>query len=486
MKLRYILSVTAIVAFTQNTFAQYSQDAIRFSTGSPGSTSRIKAVGNAGTALGGDLSNLTGNPAGLGFFTRSELSITPELDGAKTNSTYFGQANTDSKNTFNLAHAGVVIYNPLTKTRGADKNKGWLSVNYGVGFARTNDLYSNFRYSGNNNRNSITNYFADQANQFGDSQGSLGGMAADQNLISLYQGKFASYALQGVGQEYYAERQGGQSAVDFSLGANYSNKLYLGLALSFTDLRYNAYNTFYEDGTLTVQQGVNQPYTAAYSQAQVTRGTGFAARVGAIYKPVEALRLGLTVSSPTFYNIDDTFSEGLSSSINKGTTLRDGSGDYSLNYNLRTPWKVAGGAAVFIKNIGFITGDVEYLDYSTAHLSSNDSYNADYRDNPDIKSLYRSAVNARIGAEIKATSFLAIRGGYGIMGSPNNDKSIASDIKTVSGGLGFRFGSYYVDATYTHSSGNRTIYAYDLGASSPAAYLRNYNNNGYLTLGYRF
>jgi hypothetical protein len=31
MKIKYILSVIAIVALTKNSFAQYSQDAIRFS-----------------------------------------------------------------------------------------------------------------------------------------------------------------------------------------------------------------------------------------------------------------------------------------------------------------------------------------------------------------------------------------------------------------------------------------------------------------------
>ena len=68
MKIKYILSAIAIVAFAQNTHAQYYQDALRFSTFQPGATSRIRAIGNASTAVGGDLSNIGNNPAGLGFF----------------------------------------------------------------------------------------------------------------------------------------------------------------------------------------------------------------------------------------------------------------------------------------------------------------------------------------------------------------------------------------------------------------------------------
>jgi hypothetical protein len=499
MKIKYILSVIAIVALTQNSFAQYSQDAIRFSQTTTGSTSRIKAVGNAGTAIGGDLSSVTGNPAGLGFFTRSEFSITPEFDGSKSKSTYFGNANSASSNRADLNHAALVIYNQLTKPAGADKNKGWLSVNYGLGFSRNNDFNQNIHYSGTNGANSINSYFASQANQFGIDEGSLAGWAYDHQLIdqyaltpttSEYRANNASINPSSpisTAQEAIINRSGSQSAVDFSVGANYSNKLYLGFGLSFTDIKYNSYNTFYEDGNVSVLEGgvpVNRGYSSAYSQNQATTGTGFSARVGVIYKPTEAVRLGATFTSPTFYNIDDVYNEGLSSKIGTNAANNNQSDDYQLNYNLRTPLKLAGGAAVFIKNFGFITGDVEYVDYSSAHLSSNDSYDADYRDNGDIKGLYKSAINAHIGAEARVTSFFLLRGGYGIQGDARKDNG--SDIKTASGGIGLRFGSYYVDATYAHSTGNQNVFPYDIGSTSPSAMLRNSNNNGYLTLGYRF
>lgn len=502
MKLKYILSVIAIVALTHNSFAQYSQDAIRFSQSTNGSTSRIKAVGNAGTAVGGDLSNISGNPAGLGFFTRSEFSVTPEYDNSKTTSNYLGQSSSATRNKVNLNNASLVLYNQLSKPRGADKNKGWLSVNYGVAFSRTSNFNQNIHYGGTNSANSINDYYASQANQFGlGPEGSLIDMANQQNLIDKYttgpnpsdfeyKSNIRNPGVpQDVAQEAFITRNGGLSAVDFSVGANYSNKLYLGLSLSFTDINYDSFSTFYEDGSLSRLEGTpgtpaTRNYTSAYSQNQVTRGTGFTAKLGVIYKPVEAVRLGATFTSPTFYNIDDTYNEGIATSINNEATTSQNSGNYSLNYNLRTPLKLAGGAAVFIKNFGFITGDVEYVDYSSTHLSSNPDYNADRIDNPDIKSLYKSAINAHVGAEARITSFFLLRGGYGIQGDARKDNG--SDIKTTSGGIGLRFGAYYVDATYAHSTGTQTIFPYDIGTGSPAAMLKNSNNNGYLTLGYRF
>jgi hypothetical protein len=489
MKIKYILSVIAIVAITKNSFAQYSQDVIRFSGGQTGSTARIKGIGNAGTAIGGDLSSISGNPAGLGFFTKSELSITPEFNGSKVKATYLGQTVTDSKNTGNVNYAAFAVYNQLSKPRGADKTKGWLSVNYGAAYNRTNDFYENIHYNGVNANNTINNYYADQANSFGVASGTLAGWAYGQNLIDLYgvtNPTYQSNAFGSTNQENFTSRTGGQSALDFSIGGNYSNKLYIGLGLSFTTLRYNSSSTFYEDGNVSVlETGVptNRAYSSAYSQDQITRGNGFAAKLGVIYKPVEAVRLGATFTSPTFYNVDDTYSEGLATNITNNASYTDGPQSYSLNYNFRTPLKLAGGAAVFIKQFGFISGDVEYIDYSSAHISSSADFNAT-NDNTTIKSLYKSAINARVGAEARISSGFLLRGGYGIQGDAR--KANGSDIKTASGGVGFRFGAYYVDATYTHVTGNQTVFPYDIGSLSPGALLNRSTDNGYLTLGYRF
>lgn len=490
MKIKYILSVVAIVAFTENSFAQYSQDAIRFSGGQTGSTARIKAVGNAGTAIGGDLSGVSGNPAGLGFFTRSELSITPEYNGSQINADYLGTRTYDERNSGNLNHAAFVIYQRLNRPRGADKTQGWLSINFGGGYSRTNNFYENITYGGNNSSNTINDYYAAQANSFGIAQGTLAGSAYDHNLIDNYgtvaNPDYQSNAFPGVNQLSSIQRSGGQSALDFALGANYSNKLYIGLGVSFTDIRYNSLSNFYEDGQVSVLEPtvpVTRDYSSNFTQEQITRGSGFGARLGLIYKPVEALRLAATFTSPTFYNIEDTYSEGLATDISNGSKFEDGPQTYGLTYNMRTPLKLAGGAAVFIKSFGFITGDVEYVDYGTAHISSNSDYNAN-DDNAAIRSLYQSTVNARIGAEARLSSFFLLRGGYGIQGSPR--KNFGSDIKTVSGGVGLRFGAYYLDGTYTHATGNQTVFPYEIGTGSPGALLNRTNNNAYLTLGYRF
>jgi hypothetical protein len=501
MKPKYLLTVAAIVAVTQASFAQYSQDALRFSTFQSGSTARIKGIGNAQTAIGGDLSSISGNPAGIGFFTHSEMSITPEFDGSKVKSTYYGQGNNASKSTLNLNNVAAVFYSQLNTPKGTDKTKGWLSLNFGIAYDRTNNYYENIRYGGANKTNSISDYYAQDANSTGLADGSLGSWGYNQNLVDNYSSTStplyksnvttpvggANINPNGVTQLSNAIRTGGQSELSLSMGANYSNQFYLGFSVGITNLRYNTTNTFTESGIASVITSVgppivvaNQNYTNVYNQDQETKGTGFNLKAGFIYKPTEAVRLGATVTSPTWYNIDDNYNENMSTKLNGGNYV-NGPANYPFSYRLQTPTRVAGGIAVFFQQFGFISGDVEYLDYSASHLSGDYSASAD---NNDIKTLYQSAVNAHVGAEARLASMLFLRGGYGVQG--NALKANSSEINTVSGGLGFRSGTYYIDATYSHINGSQTVFPYEIGTGSPAALLNKTNDNVYVTVGFRF
>ena len=53
-------------------------------------TARIQGIGGARTALGGDISAISGNPAGLGFYNSSEFSISPGFLYTSNTSNYLG------------------------------------------------------------------------------------------------------------------------------------------------------------------------------------------------------------------------------------------------------------------------------------------------------------------------------------------------------------------------------------------------------------
>ncbi|MGY0037592.1 hypothetical protein [Pedobacter sp. NJ-S-72] len=114
------LLVVAIVGTTGNIYAQngtYAGDALRFSRTDYGSSARFKGLGNAQISLGGDISSIGGNPAGLGMFTRSEFSITPEFNNVKSDASFLGQNSKDTKNRLNLNQAAMVWYNPVVRPK---------------------------------------------------------------------------------------------------------------------------------------------------------------------------------------------------------------------------------------------------------------------------------------------------------------------------------------------------------------------------------
>jgi len=74
--MRYIIAIVFSI-FSLGAAAQsgYFEDALRFSQSFPAGSARIMAIGGTQWSLGGDVSNIAGNPAGLGFFRKSEASI---------------------------------------------------------------------------------------------------------------------------------------------------------------------------------------------------------------------------------------------------------------------------------------------------------------------------------------------------------------------------------------------------------------------------
>ena len=145
-------------------------------------------------------------------------------------------------------------------------------------------------------------------------------------------------------------------------------------------------------------------------------GTGFNFKIGAIYKPVQTVRLGLAFHSPTFYEIDEESTLEMQSSEQQGAV---GAGTNYYNYEFNTPLKVvASGAIVFAKR-GLLSADVEYMDYGTQRFRRGGNGSDNFNDlNSVMSDVFGSAINLRLGAEFKLSNEFAIRGGYEMYGNP--------------------------------------------------------------------
>jgi len=496
MNFRVLLSLAAIVVATGQTYAQYSSDALRFSQTPFGSTARFKAIG-AQTGVGGDLSSVGGNPAGIGLFTRSEFSITPEFNSFISDAQYLGQRNLGRKDQMSLAHAAVVWNSTVTKPKGAPLDKGWISFNFGLGYNRTKGYGNTVNFSGTNSKNSVADYYSELAtDNYGAPStlpaGSLERMAYDNYLIGYDAAGyyFPETDVNNI-QTNNTDRTGSQSEINFTFGANYENKFYLGASVGLASINYQSFTNYKEEGYNVTERS---NYNLSFDQNQITKGSGIHVKLGTIFRPTPNVRLGATFQSPTWYTIDDSYGEKLDTryakNVNGATQYTNDEEIYDFSYRLRTPMKLSGGIGYFFENQGFISADVDFIDYSTINFlpsSGNAGGGVTDENNKAVLNDFKSTLNYRLGAEYKIESIM-LRAGYGVQGNPY--KNLADDalnINTFSGGLGYRIKNIYLDLTYQNIGSDSDVTPYTLNnGTGPIASLKNTRHNVFLTVGTRF
>lgn len=493
---KLILSLVATVATAGSLYAQYTPDALRFSQTNYGSSARFKSMGGAQIGVGGDMSSLGGNPAGLGLFTKSEFSLTPEFNMVKGKASFLGQTTSASKDRLNLNNIGAVFYSPTFKPKGQDPTKGVISAVFGVGYNRNNDFTANHTYQSSNVPNSVTDYFTEEANRFHSGAAldnyTIEKMALGQKMIDYNAAtdKFLSNVESISNQKQSEIRTGSTSELNVAGALNISNKFYIGASIAFVNVRYLNDRNVSESG---FNDTYSSKYDLSYNVSSEVKGSGINGRLGLIYRPETNLRLGVTFQTPTWLYFDDVESTNLNSKLYAGTMpglYSDPTATSSLTYQLRTPLKGSFGASYVIGNRALISADIDYIDYSTMHYSLDQDNNqgAIDRANQTIKANYKETVNYRIGAEYKLDNAFSLRAGYGNNGSAlKNDKDNYFASKIYTGGLGYRINNYYFDLAYQRVENNVDLSGYYLNnESEPVANIKVARNNVFLTFGVRF
>ncbi len=487
---RISLMILALTGLT-GIFAQNVDDALRYSQIFYGGTSRFMSMGGAFTALGGDLSSLTQNPAGIGVFRSSEISLSPQLMKINTDAGFNGMYS-DYIYNFNLSQAGFVS-NIISN----NQESGLIKLNFGYSFNKTNNLNQNIMIQGTSNNGSMADYWAETSGGilFNDLEGPAG-IAYDAWIIDTLTGSggrgygtvFSNYgdnppSVYGQNIRRLISYEGYTGEHALSIGGNYSNKIFFGATLGINKLKYSSHFEHLETMALDIPSRFeNFNYTDHYENT----GTGYSLKLGAIIRPVETVRIGLAFHSPTWYRINEYFYESISSNFTDGGQFDFENDPMRYSYALATPFRALAGVAVQIKKIAIISADYEFVDYSTARFSeTGDNY--DYSEkNSIIKNSLRSSSNIRLGGEVRLNK-LYLRTGYGYYGKafqPGEDNS-ELDYTSLSFGAGFREKNVYFDVAYTNYQYSQGYLLYDI--SNPAiADLSTSKNMFTVTLGFKF
>lgn len=443
--------------------AQYAEDALRFSQFYYQGTARSMATGNALGAMGADFSVLSTNPAGIGVYRSSEFNISPEIAIRNASSTYNGILADDRRSLLNLSNIGFVGSNKL-------RGSNWQFINIGFGMNRLNNFNTNTVVRGDNTKDSRLDVYLDEAFNILDDGGSIEDIASsdpfylapawDTYLLDTisddqYLYLFTPVPFGGVRQTEVINTRGSMNEWLFSIGGNYNDKLYIGATIGLPYLRYLRESYYTE---VDIQDTI--PYFDHWELKETlsTFGWGINIKFGIIVKPVEWLRIGGAFHSPTsFWSMTDKWNTHMTSDLEWTdgeieSTPNNGTYDYSLS----TPMRAIGNLGFVIGQMGFVSAEYEFADYTNAKLKAKGFSFPE--ENQHINEFFTATHNFRFGTEWRVQN-LSLRGGYAMYSSPYKSLSYGSR-KSFSGGIGYRIDGFAIDIAYVRSVKEADYYLY--------------------------
>lgn len=528
-------------------WAQSAVDAYSLSQTQPRGTARFMSMGGAFTALGGDLSTLNQNPAGIGVYRRSEIGATLDISPSKFTTQGMGADKISMSKTpvacNNFGYVGAV------RLPGALRNFNW-----GVSYARVASFDRAYQVYVPSANTSVTDYIAayTTANgaspadlDFGDNYNpyidlnSNGGyndwlsvLAYTSSMISptrdgyvgLYQNGTRGDAATTVREKGYVDEYN----IDF--GGNVNDVVYWGLGFGITDLsmtRSSYYSESMENALVPVgDRLVNGNAGINLDNYQHISGSGWNFKVGLIFRPINELRIGLAVHTPTWYSLSqsavaytdysyldpsepvqdyDPNVAGSYANPYQGSNQTD---DSYYNFKLNSPWRLMIGAAGVIADKAIVSLDYErqaFGDMKVKYQNYWGDYENDDYVNDDIKNYFKATDIIRLGVEYRLTNQFSVRAGYSYAtinvkdgaadgtdeiytAGTNPAYTFDDDCYSISAGLGYRYKAFSIDAAYVYRNRKGSYHAFtDFdGIKAPQTELHQTTNSIVLSVGFRF
>lgn len=478
MRKTALLILFALAAISAQ--AQTIYDAQRFSEREYEGTARSVAMGNAFTALGGDLGSIGINPAGSAVANYSQFTITPGLT-ISSNTTQGVSPYTDGylpyferqfKNTathFAIPNLGMT-FNWKTGRKSGLKN-----VTFGFVMNRVNSWNEDLYAAGRNATTSFMGAMAAEATW----NGMLG---SNLNMKDAYDydpwkyvvgyqsgmiSTFGGYDDQFVGaselifdnmgqteislggpldQSYGRQVRGAKNDYLINLGFNISDFLYLGANLGITSMNYSYEEYFKEVAVDPSDFGIefdngqkiyfdNMKYKYSYG----ANTSGVYGKFGFILTPGFGLRIGGAIQTPTATTVTEYgYMSGETAYTDNSFNAAAESPEGEDRYRFSEPWRANLGVAYTLGKFAVFSVDYEMCNYSNMKFKRSGFDDREYFIdlNEDINSVFGTSHMLRAGVEVKPVDRLALRAGYGITTSPEMLIDVPAS-QNIAFGLGF-------------------------------------------------
>ncbi|MDB2314833.1 outer membrane protein transport protein [Flavobacteriaceae bacterium] len=456
---KFIPHVLMIFLYTSASYAQSIDDILRYSRTELKGSARYVSLGGAFNALGGDFSAINDNPAAAAVFLNSEIGVTLNNLDNKVNANYMGNNNNVDSRSMDFDQFGMVFV--LNDTSTGDFPK----LTFAFNFQNTQIFNDKFNAIGTNSNKSLDDYFLFFADGVPFSQiktydneplpqsykylGENFGYGSQQAFLG-YQGYLISpeeyedsnslyYSNskpqgQAVDHDFFVTHSGKNSKNSISMATQYRQSLYLGFNVNFHNSRFKRI-----DNLLEYNYGSGSNFRSTeFENELLTTGEGFSFQLGAIYKPNNNIRLGLSYQSPVWYEMIDELRQFISSAKNSGLDTIDPQVTNIYEYKLSIPSRLSGGLAYVFGTKGLISFQYDRVNYqNTSFDIGNGDDNFIYQ-NKRIETTLKSAGTLRVGGEYRIDR-LSLRAGY--FNQENINKTALDLSKGTTFGLGYDFGA---------------------------------------------
>lgn len=453
------ITITFIIFLSVHTsFAQSIDDASLFTQTFYQGTAKGLGMGNALGAVGGDMTSLSINPAGMGIYRGDELALTVGLVNNIHNSTYYDESHSASKWRMSLPNLGYIHakersnYRPLRFTQ------------FGITFNRTND-YNMHTYANGLNPNSsrINDHFLSQIEGIQPDDLPNDAWSYWQTyLIDEHQNEgvysYTTRVPSKVWQNRTMDFKGRAEEWNFSGSANFAERLFVGACFNINHIKREGITTYEE----TRQQNTSSDFEKwNVSEDLSTDGWGFNGKLGLIFHANSWLRIGAAFHTPAYYSLNQSWQSITESMFTTNgfhsNTLQD-----NYEYVFIRPLKWVGSLAFVVGQNGIISLDAEYTNYGAAKFKTAAKDNYDYSGhNEAIKNTFGRTLNFRLGSEWRlSNSYLRLGAGY--YGSPFGFGEPGGSVKKASVGISLPAGNHIIfDFAYELSLGQQFIMPYD-------------------------
>ncbi len=470
----YILTSAFVLAASgagMETQAQNDADLLRFSMTNPIGTARFNAMGGAFGALGANFSTLSTNPAGIGLYTRHEISVTGGLFAYSSLGDYYGELSEMDNMRVTFPQGGGIfeVY------RNKNNEGGLRRLQFGFGANRIKDFNSCSYARGINPQSSYMEYVAAVSDgyDFGGNDQNLahvGTLAYQTGLMDFADTvgfDYVTFLGPGLEQKHIVQEKGNISEMVFSFGGNVADKLYFGATLGVPIVDYRQISIIEESNL----DGISSPfipegldYFNSYRLKQDLRqtGSGINLKLGLIFRPFDFFRVGLAFHTPTYYNIKERSTVSMNTDmlyVFDGFSLPN-SDAYSydnVRYSISTPAKGILSLGFLIQNFGAVSVDGELINYRGMRFDMDDLDEQNYMRSV-VRESYKMAGVLRVGTEWKI-SIVSLRAGYIWQSCPYRNETLRAQWAdhTVSAGIGFALGRRCsLDFAFMGNFGKRT------------------------------